>query len=175
VCPSNDGPAVDQFGRWVVDTAKFPNGMKAVGDHIHSLGLKFGMYVTPGISNQAVVNNTAIEGTSLHAADIATTATEKNFNCRHMVGIDFSKPGAQEFIDSWARLFASYGVDYIKLDGVGSFDVADVQAWRRGLDRSGRQVHLELSNNLDPRNGAVWRQVSGGWRISGDIECTSGC
>ena len=32
VCTATDGPAVDQFGRWVVDTAKFPNGMRSVGD-----------------------------------------------------------------------------------------------------------------------------------------------
>ena len=171
VCTAGDGPAVDQFGRWVVDTAKFPNGMRAVGDFIHGLGLKFGLYVTPGIPNEALVNNTAIEGTSLHAADIATGSGEKNYNCKHMVGIDYNKPGAQEFVDSWARLLASYGVDYLKIDGVGDSDAADVDAWSRALVRSGRQIHLELSNSLDVRNGAVWRQLSSGWRISGDIEC----
>jgi hypothetical protein len=171
VCPGRQGPDVDQFGRWVVDTAKFPHGMRAVGDFIHGLGLKFGLYVTPGISAQAVSQNTPIEGTSAHAADIATTASEKNYNCKGMVGIDYGKPGAQEFINSWARLLASYGVDYLKIDGVGSSDVADIQAWSRALRLSGRSVHLELSNNLDVRNGAVWRQLSAGWRISGDIEC----
>src|SRR3954462_10884545 len=40
-CDSN-GPVVDGNGRWVVDTAKFPSGMKALGDYIHGLGLKFG-------------------------------------------------------------------------------------------------------------------------------------
>jgi hypothetical protein len=175
VCTAGDGPAVDQFGRWVVDTTKFPHGMKAVGDFIHGLGLKFGLYVTPGIPNEALVNNTAIEGTSLHAADIATANAEKNYNCKHMLGIDYNKPGAQAFVDSWARLLASYGVDYLKIDGVGDSDAADVDAWARALRRTGRSIHLELSNSLDVRNGAVWRQLSGGWRISGDIECYSKC
>lgn len=31
-------------GRLVPDPAKFPNGMKAVADYVHSKGLKFGMY-----------------------------------------------------------------------------------------------------------------------------------
>jgi alpha-galactosidase len=46
-----------------------------------------------------------------------------------MVGINDSAPGAQAFINSWADEFASWGVDYVKLDGVGSLDVPDVQAW----------------------------------------------
>ena len=41
--------SVDEYGRWAVDTTKFPDGMAAIGRYIHSLGLKFGMYVTPGI------------------------------------------------------------------------------------------------------------------------------
>src|SRR6266545_1976826 len=84
----------------------------AHADDIHGKGLKFGLYVTPGISHQAVVLNTPIEGTPYHAADIATTATERNYNCRGMVGIDYSKPGAQEFINSWANQFASWDIDY---------------------------------------------------------------
>jgi len=38
----------DSQGRMVADPAKFPNGMKAVADYIHSRGLKFGMYSCAG-------------------------------------------------------------------------------------------------------------------------------
>ena len=34
----------DENGRMVPDKVKFPNGMKAVADYVHSKGLKFGMY-----------------------------------------------------------------------------------------------------------------------------------
>ena len=34
----------DKDGNLVADPAKFPNGMKAVADYVHSKGLKFGMY-----------------------------------------------------------------------------------------------------------------------------------
>src|SRR5262249_13647455 len=84
-CPGSQGPAVDQYGRWAVDTTKFPDGIKAVADHVHRDGFKFGIYVTPGISKQAVAQNTAIEGTSYHAADIATTDGRANYNCGGMV------------------------------------------------------------------------------------------
>jgi alpha-galactosidase len=32
----------------VPDPATFPSGMKAVGDYIHSLGLKYGVYSSAG-------------------------------------------------------------------------------------------------------------------------------
>lgn len=38
----------DENGRLVPDKNKFPNGMKAVADYIHSKGLKFGMYSCVG-------------------------------------------------------------------------------------------------------------------------------
>src|SRR5579875_990940 len=88
-----------------------------------------------------------------------------------MVGIDYSKPGAQQFINSWADQFASWGVDYVKIDGVGSFDVPDVQAWSNGLRQTGRPIHLELSNSLNINDAATWRQYANGWRTGGDVEC----
>lgn len=38
----------DENGRLVADPEKFPNGMKAVADYVHSKGLKFGMYSCAG-------------------------------------------------------------------------------------------------------------------------------
>src|SRR6185312_17550522 len=99
-CPGRQGPNVDPYGRWITDASKFPalgdrDGMKVVADYIHSLGLKFGIYVTPGISKQAVTRNTPIKGTSYTAAQIANPSVkENNYNCKGMVRIDYSKPGA---------------------------------------------------------------------------------
>lgn len=175
-CPGSQGPNVDQYGRWVIDSSKFPssgslNGIQVVARYVHSLGLKFGLYMTPGISKQAVAQNTPIEGTSYTAGQIAEPAvSEHNYNCGGMVGIDYTKPGAQAFVDSWADQFASWGVDYLKLDGVGSFDIPDVQAWSNALQQTGRPIHLELSNSLAIANAATWAQYSNGWRTGGDIE-----
>ncbi len=173
-CDSN-GFVVDGNGRWTVDSAKFPSGMKALGDYIHNLGLKFGVYVTPGIPENAVTKNTPIAGTSLHAKDIADTSkTEKNYNCKHMYYIDYSKPGAQEFVNSWANLFASWGADYLKIDGVGAQDIPDVQAWDKALRQTGRPINYALSNNLPIANAATWKQYANSWRTQGDVECYCG-
>jgi hypothetical protein len=173
-CDSN-GFVVDSYGRWAVDSSKFPSGMKALGDYIHGKGLKFGLYVTPGIAKNAVTKNTPIEGTSYHAKDIADTSkTEKNYNCKNMYYIDYSKPGAQEFVNSWARLFASWGVDYIKIDGVGSADIPDVEAWDTALRASGRPINFALSNNLPIANATTWKKLANSWRTQGDVECYCG-
>jgi hypothetical protein len=172
---NSGGPVVDGYGRWTVDTAKFPDGMTALGNYVHGLGLKFGVYVTPGIPQNAVTANTPILGTPYHAKDIAdTTRTEKNYNCRHMYYIDYSKPGAQAYVDSFADLFASWGADYLKIDGVGAADIPDVQAWSAALRRTGRPMNLALSNNLPIADAATWRQLANSWRTQGDVECYCG-
>src|ERR1700726_3881232 len=45
-CPGPQGPNVDSYGRWITDSSTFPaqgdtDGIKAVADYIHSLGMKF--------------------------------------------------------------------------------------------------------------------------------------
>ena len=90
-----------------------------------------------------------------------------------MVGINYKAPGAQDFIDSWADEFASWGIDYLKLDGVGSFDIPDVKAWSQALRQTGRPIHLELSNSLDIKYASTWANYSNGWRTGHDIECYS--
>jgi hypothetical protein len=80
--------------------------MAALANYVHSLGLKFGMYVTPGIPVAAYKQNTPIERTRYHARDIADTSEFEinyNFGEKAMYYIDYRKPGAQEFINSWAR------------------------------------------------------------------------
>ncbi len=175
----NPKTSVDSYGRWVTDSGRFPSptGMKAVGDYVHGLGEKFGMYLTPGIPVAAYNQNTPIEGTSFHARDIVsdTTRYETNYNFGNgsMYYIDYARnpAAAQAFLNSWADQLASYGMDYLKIDGVGSWDIPDVQHWSQALNQTGRPIHLELSNSLDINNAATWQQYSNGWRAEGDIEC----
>jgi predicted alpha-1,6-mannanase (GH76 family) len=169
---------VDAFGRWVVDTSKFPNGLTGLAQDIHKLGLKFGAYLTPGIPVAAINQNTPIEGTPYHAKDIADTSRfENNYNYggKVMYYINYSKPGAQEYVNSWAIQLASWGVDFLKMDGVGSQDISDVQAWSNALNYSGRTIFFDLSNNLSIDNATIWRQYANAWRTQGDIECYTGC
>ena len=45
-CWMKEGRTAD--GHFIVDTVAFPKGMKALGDYIHSKGLKFGIYSSAG-------------------------------------------------------------------------------------------------------------------------------
>ncbi len=38
----------DAQGNIIPDASKFPSGMKALGDYLHSLGFKFGIYTSSG-------------------------------------------------------------------------------------------------------------------------------
>ncbi len=166
------GPEVDSYGRWIPDTAAFPGGIAPVARRVHAEGLKFGLYVTPGIPENAVRRNTAIKGSSQSARQVADTAvTEANYNCGHMDGIDYGTPAAQQYINSWADEFAAWGVDYIKLDGVGSWDIPDVRAWSVALRQTGRPIVLELSSDLAISHAVQWASLASGWRTGPDIEC----
>jgi alpha-galactosidase len=169
---NGNGPEVDAYGRWIPDRAAFPDGIAAVARQVHAEGLKFGLYVTPGIPENAVRENTAIEGTSRTAAQIAMTSVpEMNYNCGHMYAIDYATPAGQEYINGWADELASWGVDYVKLDGAGTWDIPDIAAWSAALRQTGRHIVLELSNSLAISHAAQWASLADGWRTGADIEC----
>jgi Alpha galactosidase A/Alpha galactosidase C-terminal beta sandwich domain len=178
VCPGSQGPNVDPFGRWVTDSSTFPahadtNGIKVLADYIHSLGMKFGIYVTPGISKQAVSKNTPIKGTSYTAAQIAEPSiAEHNYNCRGMVRINYDKPGAQEYINSWADMLATWGVDYIKIDGMTNSNAADVKAWSNAIRQSGRPMVLDVTQgHFTQVLAPTLMTYANQWEFPPDIEC----
>ena len=177
-CPGPQGPNVDSYGRWVIDTSRFPpqgdtNGIQAVADAMHGLGMKFGIYVTPGISRQAVAKKTAIKGTSYTADQIAEpSVTEANYNCKGMVRIDYSKPGAQAFINSWVDMLASWGVDYIKIDGMSNNNVPDIKAWSEAMRQSGRPMVLDVTQGSYTRVIApTLMKYANQWEFAPDVEC----
>ncbi|MGH9615471.1 MAG: glycoside hydrolase family 27 protein [Acidobacteriaceae bacterium] len=177
-CPGSQGPDVDPYGHWVTDPSKFPpqgntNGIKVVADYIHSLGMKFGIYVTPGISRQAVSKNTRIKGTHYTAAQIAEPSiAENNYNCKGMVRINFNKPGAQEYINSWVDMLAAWGVDYIKIDGMTNTNAPDVKAWSKAIRQSGRPMILDVTQGSYTRALApTLMKYANQWEFAPDIEC----
>jgi hypothetical protein len=176
-CPGHQGPNVDRYGRWVVRTGKFPrgpggeNGIEVVASYVHSLGLKFGIYVTPGISDQAVAKNTPILGTKYTADEIALKAGDVNYNCGGMRAINYSKPGAQAFVDSIVDEFARWGVDFIKLDGIFDRNAADIEAWSNAIRQAGRPMQLDVTEgDYTVELGPTLNQYATQWEYTSDIE-----
>jgi hypothetical protein len=174
----NPTTTVDTNGYWYIDASKFPNGIAAVASYVHSLGLKFGSYVTPGIPVEAVKQNITIKGTNYKASQIADTSKYEinyNYGNKAMYAINYSAPGAQAYINGWADQLASWGVDFLKIDGVGDSDIPDIQAWSTALKQSGRSIYFDLSNTLDIANANTWKTNAHAWRTQGDVECYNSC
>jgi hypothetical protein len=135
--------------------------------------MKFGIYVTPGISQQAVRRNTPIKGTSYTAAQIAEPSVkENNYNCKGMVRIDYDKPGAQEYTNSWAEMLAAWGVDYIKIDGMTDKNEADVKAWSNAIRQSGRPMVLDVTQgSYTAALAPTLMKYANQWEFAPDVEC----
>ena len=168
--------AMDGYGRLVPAENRFPSsasgaGFKPLADYVHRLGLKFGIHIMRGIPRQAVRANTPILGTPYHAADVADTTNPCPWN-PDMWGVDVTKPGGQAYYDGIARLYASWGVDFVKADDFGShrFQPAEIRALRRALDRSGRRIVLSISPGPAPLDSAAFfARNAQMWRISDDF------
>src|ERR1700739_2713088 len=179
----------DANGRPIPNTTTFPD-IKALIDHIHQNGQKAGIYWIPGVEYPAVAANSPILGTTYHIQDILTVPnTAGNAfggpgTSPYHYKIDFTKPGAQEYMNSVVALFASWGIDFIKLDGVtpgsDSYDLhidnrADVQALSAAIAASGRPIWFTISWALDQDYLGTWQQYSNARRIDQDVECEGRC
>ncbi|MFF3405610.1 alpha-galactosidase D [Streptomyces sp. NPDC002742] len=172
----------DQYGRQKPDPGRFPHGMKSVAEHIHSKGLKAGIYLPVGLEKGAYGDGrTPIwNAPGCTTADVAYPDLRTTNGWDNAYKLNFDNPCAQKYIDSQARQFADWGYDFLKLDGVGpgSFksgdnydNVPDVAAWQQAISATGRPIHLELSWSLDIGHAADWKKYSNGWRIDTDVEC----
>ena len=159
-------PAENRFG-----SARAGAGFKPLADYVHSLGLKFGIHILRGIPKKAVENNLPIEGSSFHAKDAADTSDTCPWNPDNF-GMDGSKPAAQAYYDSIARLYAGWGVDLIKVDCISSrpYKGDEIRALSEALKKTGRPIVLSLSPGPAPVEKLdEMRQYAQMWRISNDI------
>ena len=169
--------SMDGFGRLQPALNRFPSaangaGFTALANYIHTLGLKFGVHLMRGIPRQAVERNLPIKGTALHAQDIANRADICPWN-PDMFGVDTTKPGAQEYYNSVFDLFASWGIDYVKVDDISRpyFDhQKEIEAVRRAIDQTGRPIVLSLSPGETALAAADHVAAHANlWRISDDF------
>ena len=180
--------AVDANGYEVPDTSanKFPGGIKPLADYVHNLGLKFGLYLHPGLIIAAYNANAPIVNTNpvIRTKAIADTSIPGNTSTgkSQAYKIIYSRNGAVQYIQGYANLLANtWTVDYMKFDfvGPGGGNVAadnrdDMQQWLTAFENTGRPVWVELSNSLKVAYGSTWKVVSNGARIDGDIESGGG-
>ncbi len=166
---------MDANGRLLPATNRFPmtaatRSFKPIADYLHAKGLGFGLHLLRGIPRQAVTNKLAVLGTSYTAADIANTNSRCPWNT-DMYGVDMTKPGAQEYYDSVFALFASWDLDYVKVDDLSSpYHKDEIEAIRKAIDRSARAIVFSTSPGATPlSDGEHIKMHANLWRISGDF------
>jgi alpha-galactosidase len=120
----------------VADSARFPAGIKALADYVHSKGLKFGIYTDAGTKT--------CEG----------------------------RPGSygHEALD--ARTYASWGVDYVKVDWCNSDGLdapTQYRIFRDAIAASGRPIVMSICEWGRNRPWEWAPAVGNLWRTTGDI------
>jgi alpha-galactosidase len=126
----------DQNGSLLADPVKFPHGMKAFADYVHSKGLKFGIYNCAGSKTCA-----GYPGTRGH-----------------------------EYED--ARLYASWGVDFLKYDWCNTDSLNTPEAYKTmsaALRATGRPIVFSICE-WGSHNPWLWAGGIGElYRTTGDI------
>ena len=166
----------DENGYLQANPRTFPNGIASLAGYVHQKGLKFGLYLVPGIPVALWQQNPQIKGTHSHIQDI-TDVSKHGSTRRNTYKIDYSKAAATQYIQGYADLLASWGVDFIKMDFVGpgggnqsADNRDDLQHWSAALNKTKRPIWLELSNSLKIAYSNDWKANSNGWRIGNDVE-----
>lgn len=151
---------------------KFPD-IKALADHIHSLGLKFGIYSTPWVGTYA-----SHIGSSCDNADgtywwVEKGIVDKNYR------LDRSKISKEEiryfgeysFARQDALQWAEWGVDYLKYDW-NLNDAWWMRDMREAIDATGRDIVYSISNKARVALGPQLAQYAECWRTTTDIRDT---
>jgi len=169
--------SMDEYGRLIPAANRFPSsaggrGFRPLADYIHGLGLRFGIHIMRGIPRQAVKANLPVLGSlpRARAGDIADTASVCPWNS-DMYGVDLSRPGAQDYYDSILKLYADWGVDYIKADDIARpAHREEIAALHRAIGKTGRPIVLSLSPGPAMIKDVAFLQENANlWRISDDF------
>jgi hypothetical protein len=166
---------MDEYGRFLPAVKKFPsaadgNGFKTLADYIHSKGLKFGIHLMRGIPVEAVKKNTPILESNVKASEIYSDSLQCQW-LRDMYTIDTLKTGAQEYYNSIFNLYASWGVDYVKVDDLSRpYHHGEIAMIRKAIDQSGRPMVFSTSPGATPleKAGHVMNHANL-WRICDDF------
>ena len=143
-------------GELLINPYRFPNGLKPVVDHIHSLGLKAGIYSDAGENTCA------------------------NYFENDTLSVNVGLYGHEE--EDCDLFFNRLGFDFIKVDYCGSqipsshkrywFDTKErYQTIHKAMEATGRKgLRMNVCRWAYP--GAWVNDVATSWRISGDIYCS---
>lgn len=167
--------SMDAYGRLIPATNRFPSatgdlGFKPLAGAVHAMGLRFGIHIMRGIPRNAVRDNLPIEGSQFKACEAADTNSLCPW-CPDMFGVRGDTPAGRAYYNSIIRLYAGWGVDYIKMDDT-SFPYAtnEINAVRDAIGKSKRPIVFSLSPGETPIEQAAHVESHANlWRVSADF------
>jgi alpha-galactosidase len=172
---TNPNLVTDSNGRFLPAPNRFPDGFAKLAEDIHAMGLKFGIHIMRGIPRKSYSANTPIAGSSHTAQEASDTAKICRWNSDNY-GVNGNTAAGQAWYDSIFQLYASWGVDFVKVDditsnpGSTSYWADEVEAIHRAIQKSNRSIVLSLSPGETPVNQANHLVVNANmWRMSDDF------
>lgn len=167
---------LDKFGRFQPAVNRFPSaaggkGFKPLANYIHSKGLKFGIHIMRGIPVEAVKRNLPILGSKATAKDIYSTEGQCKW-LHDMYTVVAGRDGAQAYYNSLFKLYASWGLDFVKVDDLSRpYHTEEVEMIRKAINLTGRKIVLSTSPGETPLASAanvqqhanMWRTVDDFW------------
>lgn len=173
---------MDEYGRLLPCLDKFPSsahgaGFKPLTDKIHALGLKFGIHIMRGIPRSAAEKHLPILDSDVTADMVADPSSIAEWN-PDMYGIRDCEAG-QRYYDSILKLYASWGVDLIKVDDICSTGFHphrhysrkhEVEMLHKAIKKCGRAIVLSLSPGPAAVEGSWhYKKYANMWRITDDF------
>jgi hypothetical protein len=165
---------LDANGILIPVASRFPSaaggaGFKPLADWVHAQGLKFGIHILRGIPRQAVKENLPIAGSKFHATDAADTMETCPWDDGNY-GVQDNAAG-QAYYDSMLKLYAGWGLDYIKVDCISDhpYRPTEIRQIAEAIRKTGRPIVLNLSPGpTQLEHAAEVAELAQMWRISDD-------
>lgn len=169
---------MDEYSRLLPCVQKFPSakdgkGFQPLAEFVHNLGLKFGIHIMRGIPRNAAHAHTKILGTDKTANEVADPSNICDWN-PDMYGIRPDVEGAQEYYNSIFKLYAEWGVDFVKCDDICRMDMPtakkEIEMLYQAIQKCGRPIVLSLSPG-PARIEEAWHYetYANMWRITDDF------
>ncbi|MBR6165938.1 MAG: glycoside hydrolase family 27 protein [Clostridia bacterium] len=168
---------MDEYGRLLPAVNRFPSaaggaGFRPLADAVHALGLKFGIHIMRGLPRMAAHLRLPIADSSC----FCHTAADPHSVCAwnpDMYGLRCGTEDAAAYYRSIFRLYASWGVDFVKCDDIAREYPQcerEIELISEACRSCGRDMVLSLSPGPAPLDRAEHlKKYANMWRITDDF------
>lgn len=149
IMDEENGLTIDAFGRPVPSENLFPSSTKGRGfkphaDFLHSKNMKLGIKIPIGVPIEAAKKSNPIWDSKYFVSQIINKEIVDptgNWN-----GIDFSKPGAKDYINSIVKLLAEWGVDLVIFEEIAhSYQREKIEEISKSIQKTGANIAFGFS------------------------------